>query len=250
MPAKMMVPDDPDLAAQQAAMIEAGYCGAKTRNPMAQGPFCRQPAGKNTDHLGTGRCWLHGGISGSLTHGRYSQVKTERIDKLVQEFIDDPNPLNTGPEIAMARALLTDYINRYDLYTEALLAWYQSFLPGMPHALFLESLEVVLDRYTDHYGEEALQQDVAYINCREWIKAHKKALPKPTQLLDLGEAVKYADTVTKMTERVGKLQNAQAISRKDFARIMQEIGNIIEQCVADDRTKLRIKDRFGSLRLG
>lgn len=38
-------------------------CGAKTRAPDRHG--CRRPAGWGTDHLGWGRCRLHGGASPS-----------------------------------------------------------------------------------------------------------------------------------------------------------------------------------------
>lgn len=34
-------------------------CGAKTR----QGTMCKNPAGFRTPHFGTGRCFLHGGLS-------------------------------------------------------------------------------------------------------------------------------------------------------------------------------------------
>ena len=63
---------------------DARYCGAKTR----QGDFCRQVAGWGTDHVGYGRCKLHGGASpgppkgncNAWKHGFYSaEAIQERI---------------------------------------------------------------------------------------------------------------------------------------------------------------------------
>ena len=60
-------------------------CGAKTRN----GGLCKSVAGKGTDHLGSGRCKLHGGASNGAPKGNQNAKKhgiyarffaTERLD--------------------------------------------------------------------------------------------------------------------------------------------------------------------------
>lgn len=80
-------------------MAKLPPCGAKTR----AGTPCRRPAGWGTDHVGEGRCKLHGGRSlrGFLhpryKHGRYAQyevvVTSERsrgervvVNEVVTEF--------------------------------------------------------------------------------------------------------------------------------------------------------------------
>lgn len=80
-------------------MAKLPLCGAKTR----AGTPCRRPAGWGTDHVGEGRCKLHGGRSlrGFLhpryKHGRYAQyevvVTSERsrgkrtvVNEVVTEF--------------------------------------------------------------------------------------------------------------------------------------------------------------------
>jgi len=58
-------------------MTKLPLCGAKTR----AGTSCRRPAGWGTDHVGEGRCKLHGGRSlrGFLhpryRHGRYAEYE-------------------------------------------------------------------------------------------------------------------------------------------------------------------------------
>lgn len=93
-------------------------CGAKTRS----GGPCKSRAMPN------GRCRMHGGKAGRpITHGRYSKISRPRIAELLAEQEQDPDPLNILPEIRLLRALIQDYIERYDKMTSALLAWHASF---------------------------------------------------------------------------------------------------------------------------
>lgn len=93
-------------------------CGAKTRS----GHPCRKEAGWGTDHFGEGRCRLHGGKVGrQFKHGQYATVTKKTIRDLANELEADPEPLNVLPELALARALLLDWLNRYgelDAYSD------------------------------------------------------------------------------------------------------------------------------------
>lgn len=77
-------------------------CGAKTR----AGTPCKRPAGWGTDHVGTGRCKLHGGKStgpkdktkvkgnkNAEVHGLYSKYFPKETMELFNAF-DDKNPLD------------------------------------------------------------------------------------------------------------------------------------------------------------
>jgi hypothetical protein len=87
----------------------AALCGKRKRN----GEPCRNQAGKKTNHLGTGPCWLHGGAVGKqMTHGRYSTIQRVRLRDLIEGYERDPDPLNMLPELAVARALFVDYVDR------------------------------------------------------------------------------------------------------------------------------------------
>jgi hypothetical protein len=99
-------------------------CGARTRHRSP----CRWPAGWGTDHLHEGRCSYHGGRN-PIKHGRYSTITRPAIKQRL-DAIDaaEPNPLDLIPELKFLRALVVDFIERYDAFTEALLAWHESFL--------------------------------------------------------------------------------------------------------------------------
>lgn len=96
---------------------------------------CGLAAGHDTDHPGEGRCKFHGGAAlkgpdhPQWVHGgrsRYKHLAGKKIGDLIAEFESDPDPLNILPELAVARALLSDYLSRFGENREALLAWYEA----------------------------------------------------------------------------------------------------------------------------
>lgn len=103
-------------------------CGARTKT--RPGGTCKKEAGWGTDHLGDGRCRLHGGVSGTLKHGRYSKVKHTALRELIERHEQDPEPLNIHPELAAGRALFESYVDRYHAWHDALLAWHESWKRG------------------------------------------------------------------------------------------------------------------------
>lgn len=102
-------------------------CGAQGKQT---GKPCRHPAGFRTDHPGEGRCYLHGGATPPKTHGRYSKITRTRIKDLIEEFAADENPSDLLPELHLLRALVVDYVERYDELTDALIAWHESWKQG------------------------------------------------------------------------------------------------------------------------
>ena len=232
----------------QQLMLRRGCCARPTRNPAAKGPYCGHPAGHRTDHQGEGACWLHGGRN-IIKSGRYSTIKRTRVAELIEEMEETEEPLNTMPEVAATRALLVDYIERYDAFTEALIAWHMSYTAGVETPRLFASLEHLLEMMEANFTEAELKRNKSYQVCVKAVIAFKGANPKPIQILDVADAVRYLSEVTKMVERIGKSMSLNAVSRRDFQRIMTEIGNIIDQVVTSDREKLRIKDKIGNLRL-
>lgn len=87
-----------------------GTCAAKTR----AGTPCQQPAGWGTDHVGSGRCKLHGGKSTGrpITHGRYSLNHRAKLAEKAQVF-EDANFGDLQAELNLLRALLQEYIDRF-----------------------------------------------------------------------------------------------------------------------------------------
>lgn len=94
-------------------------CGAKLKNGSG---YCTQPAGWGTDHVGEGRCKLHGGstprgaASTHFVHGARSiymkNVKHDIAHK-VDAFLD-ADPFDLSEELALMRGLLEDFVSRVD----------------------------------------------------------------------------------------------------------------------------------------
>ena len=62
-----------------------------------------------------------------ITTGRYSRLQRERLRDLYHAYLADPDPLNLSDELAMLRALVQDFVDRYDAWREAILSWHASF---------------------------------------------------------------------------------------------------------------------------
>lgn len=62
-----------------------------------------------------GRCRLHGGMSPGrpIIHGRYSLKHRRSLAVKAQEFLEDPEPGNLLSELALIRALMQDYLERF-----------------------------------------------------------------------------------------------------------------------------------------
>ncbi len=62
-----------------------------------------------------GRCRMHGGGSPGrpLIHGRYSLTHRAALAEKAQRFLDDPQPGDLTAELALMRALLQEYLDRF-----------------------------------------------------------------------------------------------------------------------------------------
>jgi len=64
---------------------EDNICGAKTRD----GDPCKNPAGFKTDHVGEGRCHLHGGTNTGAPEGNQNARKHGAYEKVIRSQLDD-----------------------------------------------------------------------------------------------------------------------------------------------------------------
>jgi hypothetical protein len=90
------------------------YCRAW--NPRRE-KYCRARAGAGTEHRGVGRCWIHdGGADKQVRHGlrRRYQSKSTRVLEFIERQAADPAPLDLLPDLALARALLQEWLERDD----------------------------------------------------------------------------------------------------------------------------------------
>lgn len=209
---------------------ETPRCGAKTRS----GGTCRQIRGARTDHVGQGKCWLHGGRS-PIKHGRYSTITRERIRDLITQHEADPDPLNVLPEIAALRALFQDFVERYDTFTEALLAWHASF--ELQQRPLPEDKVIAFERVVTEW-EIALREDQEPTDAQmaDLEQARKfvtllrgaGAESKPRRIIELSDAYRILDAIGKMVERVEKARSANAISRPEMNRVIFEMGRVVD----------------------
>ena len=103
------------------------HCNGRKRD----GTLCKSPAGARTDHPGQGRCSWHGGKaanhgSRALVHGWASQVQHTRVSEILDQIAKiDHDAMDLVPELNLLRAMTVDWINRYDVFVDALMAWYE-----------------------------------------------------------------------------------------------------------------------------
>jgi hypothetical protein len=216
--------------------IPHARCGAKTR---AAGR-CKQIAGTRTDHLGQGRCWLHGGLS-PIKHGRYSSIERKRIRILYDKFRIDPEPLNMHDELYMARAIFTDFVERYELWMEAILAWHSSFIGVRSR------FDVALKGFREaSRARDAVRMKKALTDLSALDEMHPDT-PKPRQILDISDARNSLLVVARIVETIERIRGN--VSRGDLERILTEFGHVVQLHVVDDGVLEKIKNGWQQLRL-
>lgn len=218
-------------------------CGAQLRGKP--GTFCRQPSGHRTNHPGEGRCWLHGGLT-PVRHGRYSSVVRREIQELIRELEADPDPLNILPELLMVRALLADYLNRYEENRDAVLAWYASW-NGRPWKV--EDLTLIREVLAEYEGrmrqdgsweEESMERAQLERAQRMMSDMSEAYQTRPREVLDIADAYRMASEATKIVERIEKIRARGAVSREDFARVMTEMGRTIEAALSPAKVRMAL----------
>lgn len=88
-------------------MDDSRRCKAKAKG---SGERCKNPA-----MAGKTVCRFHGGMGGRPPiHGRYSVTKRAELREKIEQFRGDPQAGDLRDELAVLRALLEDYLNRFD----------------------------------------------------------------------------------------------------------------------------------------
>jgi hypothetical protein len=239
-----------------AVAVDIIRCGAKTR----KNGTCRNGAGFRTVHAGQGKCYLHGGVQPGdrrVKHNRYSKINHPRILELYAEHSNDTDPLDVFPDLAMARAIFQEYVERYAEITEALLAWHADW--QLRRRPLPEDLLLALTRVVDEWeialkekGEAAsTQQTDDAAAARKFITILRGVddIQKPRTVIDLSSAIGHLDTITKIVEREEKKRSANAVSRPDLNRIMHEMWRSVEARIPDDEIKKAIREDWLRVRL-
>jgi len=88
--------------------LETKICGAKTKK---SGEPCQKPAGWGTDHVGVGKCKLHGGAT-PVKHGMYSKYTNHRLAEMVDKLSDDEELLDLRKTIALQQSLILSILEK------------------------------------------------------------------------------------------------------------------------------------------
>jgi hypothetical protein len=215
-------PKSPELLAQS---IE-GRCNAKLRK---KDKLCRNPSGFRTDHHGSGRCYLHGGGRGTgrpPTHGRYMRYSTlninSRLKSLIEQHAQDPDPLNLEAEVVLLRALVQDFVERYEGYIDGLARLKATTDPAI-QILFSKG-ELDSDQMIKGFQQLriSLQQ-------------------KPSQILDISVISTLVDRLGHMVERVHKMKSAQSLTPDRVKSMFDGMGLIVmKYCTPEIAEKIRV----------
>ena len=199
-------------------------CGAKKK----QGPgTCQQKAGWGTDHLGEGRCKLHGGKS-LVKHGKFSTVTRQPLREAIQEAEQNPDPLNVLPEMAKARGVLNLWLTQYGRLQEVN-AELRKLRREKTAALKAKDADAV--QAADARIEELVEEQDGL------------TFAHPDRVLAA------LDLISKIQDRLVKQKNAGMVSRKDLGRILQEFSRCVDRHVHDEGAKARIAKDFSQVRL-
>jgi hypothetical protein len=203
-----------------------------------------------TPHLVQGRCWKHGGLS-PVKHGRYSKLKHERLGDLIEKLDEDPDPLNILPELAIARALFVDFVQRYEQHSEALLAWYDSYVGRPVTPELVSALRQVVDAHARCEGPKARTSDdrAAEELARECVeRLGNDPANRPRQILDLSDAYRMVSEVTRIWERIQRARNEHALARDRLIQLVERMGESVAKHVSDPLAVDRIRQEWYALR--
>lgn len=231
-----------------------GTCGARTKGRVG---FCSKPAGWRTDHEGQGKCYLHGGAT-PIKHGRYSTIKRPEIRALIEQYEADDNPLNIFPELAAARAFLHDFIERYDEWREAIIGWHVSWgaakkpLPEDKLAAFTAVVdEWENDLYTNTPEDEVTERQKTDLEqARSFLSLLTGDLneSRPRQVLDISDAVRHADTITKIVERIEKIRSS-GFTYEQIKRFLFEVDRVLAARITDIPLLEQMRDEILAIRV-
>ena len=193
--------------AHSRAFDPATMCGAQLRRQQP-GILCHNPKGFQTPHLGDGRCWLHGGLT-PIKHGLTSLVKHGRLKDMLESMREvEHNLMDLTPEVEMIRALVLDYLNRYDDFVDQLETWYN-----------------------------ALDAD----------RADNGLPPVPRRIPDLESAGQLLEQTTRMVERMHKMKREGSITLDMFRGIMSQMGMTVAKHVNDPSTLDKIEAEWSQI---
>jgi hypothetical protein len=185
-----------------------------------------------------------------VLHGRYSKIRRRRVRELLDHFKSQGNPLDLTDEVHLLRALLTDWVERYDDITNGLHRWHASFQDDYSKAFDgwrQQALRANENHVRGHYSGDTLgppPDPLDYVN-------------KPRQLLDITAATQLIDRVGRMVERIEKLKSTGTVSLETLDRVLEQVGvetvRVLQEEVSDHASRsailTQLERRWASIRV-
>lgn len=192
-------------------------CGARTQ----AGHPCRNFKGYKTTHPGEGRCFLHGGAQANdkrkTAGGIYAvgentrlQARIERHNKAGGDILD------LRPELALARAILEEWVEDYPVLRTQLSDWHESYV-----GIFrteMNSLRAALNGSDPNAAEQSLAR------LRDIIHAMP---PKPPRVPDLIDATKVLEQVGRLVDRITQVRERQMVPLGAVMELQQRMAQVM-----------------------
>jgi hypothetical protein len=183
-----------------------------------------------------------------LKTGRYAdKTRHKAIADLIRQFENDPDPINLFSELAASRALFIEFINRYEEFIEALLAWHQSWSAQMELTTHdVMNLSQIFEIAKEAGASSRLVNDTAI--AIDKLKSVSDA-PKPRQVLDISDSYRILAETTKIAERIKKIEFLEAVGKRDLHRIMGLMAAVVAKHVPDELIQDAIAKEWREIRI-
>ena len=143
-----------------------------------------------------------------IKSGRYSRIAHARLKDILQDLeLSDQQTLDLEPEARLLRAMVIDYVNRYDNFVEELHQW------------------AVADQRSRGKG----------------------APPPKLDLLSLHDAASLVEAVSRVVEKIHKITRESALTLDTFRRVMEQMGLVVAKHVDDPHVLKQIEADWSSV---
>lgn len=176
-------------------------CG--TPRKSRPGAYCRRQSGFKTDHPGQGRCHLHGGLNQGANAQRGARGQTKHLFVHPYATIIHDRMSDKWNQLAQSE------YNVLDLVPEAHL------------------LRVIIVDFINRYEEHT----AALIRWHQGVTN-----TKPRRVMDIADASRLIDSLSKVVERIHKMRQEGAISLETFRRVTEAMAIVVAKYVRDPGT--------------
>lgn len=225
------------------------YCRAVARIPRGENAgkfkYCYARAGAGTPHKGWGRCYQHGGGKPEDVD-RFNALTNPTLHELLDQYLDDPDPMNLHQELAVARAIVQYEITQHQEASEALLAWHASFdknrrgLHDHPlyhvHAIKKAfELGLIHDGQTPEELQEALEFGLAQWQ-QEWkLQENGRSInlrvERPVKATNYLALLKGLTVIASLVKDITKLEEEAYLSAFAVEQALQRYGQITREAI-------------------